>query len=87
VEFSGEREDRLIHNVNVRIKPDDLLDFQEASAWAGLSLNKWLVRAARQKYEQEVALRHLRDVEQSSTMERLLREQERKDASEVYGAT
>ena len=45
--------------MNVRIPPDDLVDFGLASAWAGLSLNKWLLRAARQKFEQERLLQQL----------------------------
>lgn len=65
MELDRERKNR-VSNVNVRIGPDDLLDFQLASGWAGLSLNKWLLRAARQKFE----------------MERLLREQDRRESGE-----
>ena len=58
MELDRERQNR-VSNVNVRIGPDDLLDFQLASGWAGLSLNKWLLRAAKQKFEVERLLREL----------------------------
>jgi hypothetical protein len=46
-----------VHNLNVRVPRVDLLDFQECSAFAGMSLNKWVLRACRQKADLETALR------------------------------
>lgn len=51
------RNERLsTHNVNVRIPDSDLLEYRELSDLAGLSLNKWILRACRRKAEQELLL-------------------------------
>lgn len=44
------------HNVNVRIPTGDLETYQELAALAGLSLNKWVLRACRRKAEFEQLL-------------------------------
>lgn len=47
---------RRTHNVNVRIPSADLIVFQELSAEAGVSLNRWVLRACLRKAEQELLL-------------------------------
>lgn len=44
------------HHVNVRIPSGDLVVFQELAAAAGVSLNRWVLRACLRKAEQELLL-------------------------------